>query len=176
MLLLGFLLISGGSAVATATTWVASRPHNPAHACAAIEGVIAEMTGKKADDDFLPFYFNDEFGLVGHDEREAFFRSMITSEGKSDQSAIVITNVWPVGKREDKDAKALYVVGLQRDQWLPERENIIDPMQMEPEGYTPVPSYWLAEFAENRVISFREGYHFFDFVDYDKRLTGCANG
>jgi hypothetical protein len=174
MLGLGLIFANAGGAYATSI--VTLRPHDPEQACFAIKDVVSEMTGKKRQSNLWPLYYDDKFGVVEYHERDAFIKSMNASEGKPDKSAIVVTNVWPVGKRDNKSAKALYVVGLERYKWLPERESSFDPMNIEPEGYEFVPSYWLAEFSENRVVQFREGFHFFDFIDYDKRLKGCGNG
>lgn len=172
-LLAPLLLLTGG---ANATSWVAIPPHDPRQACAAIEAAVAEMTGRKEPSNLWPLYYSDDFGHVEYGERPAFVRGMTTSEGKPDKAPIRITAVWPVGKRKPKDAKALYVVGLLRDRWFPEREGSFDPMQTEPAGYQIDSSYWLAVFSGNQIAELREGRYYFDLVDYEKRLKGCGRG
>lgn len=157
-----------------ATTFVALRPHDPDRACFAIQTAVAEMTGQKARDSLWPIIYSEEFGTVEYDEYADFVKSMTASEGRADKSPIQLNTVWPVGKRKDNKARALYVVGLQRDQWHNERASSFDPMQTEPEGFEPTPSYWLVEFSENRIVTMHEGFVFFDFIDYDKQLKGCG--
>lgn len=161
---------------ANATSWATIPPHDPSKACKAIEAAVAEMTGRKAQSNLWPLYYSDEFGHVEFGERPAFIRSMTTAEGKPDKAPIDITMVWPVGKRTAKDAKALYVVGLQRDRWFPEREGSFDPMQTEPAGYQIDTSYWLAAFSGDQLVELREGRYYFDLLDYGKRLKGCGRG
>ncbi|MEO6360950.1 MAG: hypothetical protein ABIO43_10310 [Sphingomicrobium sp.] len=160
----------------TATSWVKIPPHKPSEACEAIEAAVAEMTGKKPQSSLWPLYYSDDFGHVESGERPAFIRSMTTAEGRRDNAPIQITMVWPVGKRKASDAKALYVVGLERDKWYPEREGSFDPMQTEPAGYQIDNSYWLVAFSADRIIEVREGRYYFDLLEYDKRLKGCGRG
>ncbi|TFI56943.1 hypothetical protein E2493_17615 [Sphingomonas parva] len=134
------------------------------------------MTGKKPQSDVLPLFYTDEFGFVEYKERSAFIRSMTSAEGKPDESPIIVTMVWPVGKHKAGDAKALYIVGLQRHRWYPEREGSLDPMQIEPAGYQVETDYWLAAFSGNQIVELREGRYYFDLLDYDKRLEGCGRG
>lgn len=157
-----------------ATSLVAPRPHDPDRACLAIENVIAEMTGQMPPTSLWPIYYSDEFGTVEYNEQAAFVKSMTSSEGRQDKAPIELSSVWPVGKRKDDKARALYVIGLERNKWHNEREAAFDPMQMEPEGFYPTPSYWLVEFSENRIVTMREGWVFFDFIDHNKRLQGCG--
>ena len=49
---------------------------------------------------------------------------MTFSEGHKDKSLIQLTYAWPVGKRSDDKARALYVIGLERDKWHNEREKM----------------------------------------------------
>jgi hypothetical protein len=99
---------------------------------------------------------------------------MTSSEGRLDKSPIQLTFVWPVRKPKDNNTRALYVIGLERDQWHNERESSFDLMHIEPEGFDVTPSYWLVEFSENRIVTMREGFIFFDFIDYNRRLKGCG--
>ena len=99
---------------------------------------------------------------------------MTSSEGRQDKSPVELTFVWPVGNGKGNKSRSLYVIGLQRDKWHNEREAYFDPMHTEPEGFELTPSYWLVEFSENRIVALREGFIFFDFIDYDKRLKGCG--
>jgi len=160
---------------AQATSWVKIPPHDPSKACATIETAVAQMTGAKPDFDLWPLYFSDDFGHVEFGERAAFIRSMTSAHDKPDNKPLRITMVWPVGKRKAKDAKALYVIGLQRDRWFPEREGSFDPMQIEPAGYQIDTSYWLVTFSGQNILEVREGRSYFDFVKYDRRLKGCAD-
>lgn len=171
--LLPFVLLEAG---AGATSLGKIPPHNPELACSAIEAAVATMIGQREHSDVWPLYYSDDFGHVDYGERSAFVRSMTSAEGKADNTPIQITAVWPVGKREAKDAKALYIVGLQRDRWYPEREASFDPMQTEPAGYQIDATYWLAAFSGNRLIEFREGRYYFDLLNYDNRLKGCGRG
>lgn len=161
---------------ANATSSGIIRPHDASKACVAIEAAVAEMTGRSAGSDLWPLYYNDEFGHVEYGERPAFIRSMTNSEGKPDKAPVAITMVWPVGKRKPKGARALYIVGLQRDRWFPERQGTFDPMQIEPAGYEMDTSYWLAVFVGDRLLEFREGRYYFDLLEYEKRLKGCGRG
>ena len=178
----GFLLPSITLAVcaivgsAHATSFVKLRPHESANACPALIDVVKAMTGKRSKDSLYPLFYSDEFGSVDYNETPAFVRSMTSAFGKPDNKPISITMVWPVGKRKNDDAKALYVVGLQRDKWHGEREGAFDPMQIESAGFSVETTYWLAEFSEDMVIAFREDPFAFDFIDYDVRLKGCGNG
>jgi len=157
-----------------ATSIVSLRPHDLARACSAIEAAVAEMTGQRPQADPWPLYYSEKFGIVDYDEQKAFVTSMTSSEGRPDRSPIQLTFVWPVGKYKDDKTRALYVIGLQRDMWHQERETALDPMETEPAGFDLMPSYWLVEFSEHRIVTMREGYVFFNFVDYDKRLKGCG--
>lgn len=157
-----------------ATSFVALKPHDPARACLAIETAVAEMTGQKPRAGLWPIYYTDRLGTVEYDEHAAFVKKMTSSEGRQDKSPIQLTDVWPVGEQKDSKTRALYVIGLQRDQWHDEREASFDPMETEPEGFDLTPSYWLVEFSENRIVTIREGFVFFDFTDYDKRLERCG--
>ena len=170
-LALSLALLATGS---NATSWVKIPPHDPSKACPTIQAAVAQMVGKKPFD-IWPLYYSDDFGHVEYKERAAFVRSMTSAHGKPDNKPLVITNVWPVGKRKKKDAKALYVIGLQRDQWFPEREGSFDPMQIEPEGYQVATSFWLVTFAGQNIVELREGRSFFEFIKYDRRLKGCSD-
>lgn len=170
-LLLSNMFTSGQAA---ATSFYSLQPHDPSRACVVIEAAVAEMTSQKPRAELWPIYFSDKFGTVEYDEHPAFVKSMTTSEGRQDKSPIQLTFVWPVGKRKDDKSRALYVIRLQRDKWHNEREASFDPMQTEPEGFDLTPSYWLVEFSENRIVTMREGFIFFEFIDYDRRLSGCG--
>lgn len=161
------------ASAAGATSWGTIPPHEPSRACEAIVSAVDGMTGARPRSDLWPLYYSDEFGHVEYAEREAFIRSMTMSEGRPDNAPVTITGVWPVGKREAKDAKALYVVGLQRDKWYPEREGTFDPMQIEAAGYQIETTYWLAAFSGDRISEMREGRYYLDLLDYDRRLKGC---
>jgi hypothetical protein len=161
-----------------ATSIVAIRPHDPAHACPAIKEAIAQMTGQSPSPGYWPIFYTDKFGIVEYDELADFVASMTSSQGRADKSPIELSSVWPVArqtadKTPDK-TRALYVIRLERNQWHNERESSFDPMHIEPEGFEPTPSYWLLEFAGDRIIEAREGFVFFNFVDYDKRLKACG--
>lgn len=162
------------AAAAGATSWVTIPPHAPSSACRAILSAVDEMTGRKPRSDLWPLFYSDQFGHVEYGEQEAFIRAMTTAEGKPDNSPLAVTGVWPVGKREPTDAKALYVVGLQRDRWFPEHENSFDPMQMEPAGFQIETSYWLVAFSGDRIIEMREGRYYFDLLDYSRALPDCV--
>jgi hypothetical protein len=174
-----FVLTLSALSVATsgqveATSIVSLRPHDPARACPAIEAAVAEMTGQKPRAEPWPIYYSEKFGIVEYDEQADFIKSMTSSKGRLDKSPVQLTFVWPVGKRKDNNTRALYVIGLERDQWHNERESSFDLMQIEPEGFELTPSYWLVEFSENRIVTMRQGFIFFDFIDYNKRLKGCG--
>lgn len=156
-----------------ATSWVKIPPHDPSRACPTIQAAVAQMVGKKPFD-IWPLYYNDEFGHVEYQERAAFVSSMTTAHGQPDKTPLRITMVWPVGKRKTKDPKALYVVGIQRYRWFPERQGSFDPMQIEPAGYEIDTSYWLVRFSGQNILEMREGHSFFEFIRYDRRLKGCA--
>jgi hypothetical protein len=162
------------SGQAAATSFAALRPHDPAQACLVIETVVAEMTSQELQASLWPIYYSETFGIVEYEERAAFVKSMTSSDDRLDKSPIQLDNVWPVGKRKDDKAAALYVIRLERVQWHKERESSFDPMQIEPEGFESTPSCWLVEFSENRIVTMREGFVFLDFVDFETRLEGCG--
>jgi hypothetical protein len=164
-----------GTQMASATSIAAIPPHDPGQACFWIAGSIEQMVGD-APMDTLPLFYSDQFGHVDYDERAAFVASMTVSDGKPDRSPMKVTTVWPLGKSKPGDARALYLVGVERDQWHNERWGLYDPMVREPEGYELTRGYWLFEFSGNSVRAVREGGSYFDFINYDVRLEGCGNG
>lgn len=164
-----------GAQSASATSIAAIPPHDPGQACFLIADSVERMIGK-APMDTLPLFYSDQFGHVDYFERAAFVASMTNSDGKPDRSPMKVKTVWPLGKSKPGNARALYLVGVERNQWHNEREGSFDPMVLEPEGYELTTGYWLFEFSGNSVLAVREGGSYFDFIDYEVRLDGCGNG
>lgn len=165
--------IAATNAGAAAMTVAIARPHRPNFACDALRETVAMMTGLRTMD-ITPMFGTDRSGRVEYQDRSALVRTMTTSEGRADRRPLRIDQVWPIGKREPRDAVALYVVALTRERWYPERSDFGDPEALVPAGYDFDTSYWVAEFRSERVVEFREAPFMWRLASGTARLPGCG--